>query len=258
MKNKVILIITMLLVIVCTIIIYTLLFEEQNKLFYINVGIACLAEIILLANIPILSNEKLLTIKNVSLSVSLNLFAIVIFLWTAGCSLLMDQDSNLKTLYIGLLVITIIFFIINGATVIMAGGVTEKKALDIQSTIAEDKARNILDEALKAAETKKRETLLEVKEESLRTKNELENINSDWKDKTLQSFKIVLDKISMIPAYKLDRHSEIVNELTEKLNEIHELFQKVAGSPEQGELQSHTTLKINQLRNYVQTIKSTL
>ena len=101
MKNKVILIITMLLVIVCTIIIYALLFEEQNKLFYINVGIACLAEIILLANIPILSNEKLLTIKNVSLSVSLNLFAIVIFLWTAGCSLLMDQDSNLKTLYIG-------------------------------------------------------------------------------------------------------------------------------------------------------------
>ena len=139
MKNKVILIITMLLVIVCTIIIYTLLFEEQNKLFYINVGIACLAEIILLANIPILSNEKLLTIKNVSLSVSLNLFAIVIFLWTAGCSLLMDQDSNLKTLYIGLLVITIIFFIINGATVIMAGGVTEKKALDIQSTIENKK-----------------------------------------------------------------------------------------------------------------------
>ena len=228
MKNKVILIITMLLVIVCTIIIYTLLFEEQNKLFYINVGIACLAEIILLANIPILSNEKLLTIKNVSLSVSLNLFAIVIFLWTAGCSLLMDQDSNLKTLYIGLLVI-------------MAGGVTEKKALDIQSTIENKKMFSA-----------------SIDNYWIGTKNELENINSDWKDKTLQSFKIVLDKISMIPAYKLDRHSEIVNELTEKLNEIHELFQKVAGSPEQGELQSHTTLKINQLRNYVQTIKSTL
>ena len=36
---------------------------------------------------------------------------------------------------------------------------------------AEDKARGIIDEALKTAETKKRETLLEVKEESLRTKN---------------------------------------------------------------------------------------
>ena len=123
----------------------------------------------------------------------------------------------------------------------MAGGVTEKKALDIQSTIENKKMFSA-----------------SIDNYWIGTKNELENINSDWKDKTLQSFKIVLDKISMIPAYKLDRHSEIVNELTEKLNEIHELIQKVAGSPEQGELQSHTTLKINQLRNYVQTIKSTL
>ena len=241
MKNKIILIITILLAITCTFIIYTLLFEEQNKIFYINVGIACLTEIILLANIPILSNEKLLTIKNVSLSISLNLFAIAIFLWTTGCSLLVDQDNNLKILYIGLLVITTIFFIINGATVIMAGGVTEKKALDIQSTIENKKMFSV-----------------SIDNYWIETKNELENINSDWKDKTLQSFKIVLDKISMIPANKLDRHLEIVYELTEKLNEIHELFQKIAGTPEQSELQSRATLKISQLRNYVQTIKSTL
>ena len=39
---------------------------------------------------------------------------------------------------------------------------------------AEDKAREIIDEALKAAETKKREGLLEIKEESIKTKNELD------------------------------------------------------------------------------------
>ena len=39
---------------------------------------------------------------------------------------------------------------------------------------AEDKAREIIDDALKTAETKKREGLLEVKEESIRTKNELD------------------------------------------------------------------------------------
>ena len=39
---------------------------------------------------------------------------------------------------------------------------------------AEDKAREIIDEALKTAEAKKREALLEVKEESIRTKNELD------------------------------------------------------------------------------------
>ena len=39
---------------------------------------------------------------------------------------------------------------------------------------ANERAREIIDEALKTAETKKKEALLEVKEESLRTKNELE------------------------------------------------------------------------------------
>ena len=39
---------------------------------------------------------------------------------------------------------------------------------------ADEKSREIIDEALKTAETKKREALLEAKEESLKTKNELE------------------------------------------------------------------------------------
>ncbi len=39
---------------------------------------------------------------------------------------------------------------------------------------ADVKAREIIDEALKTAETKKKEALLEVKEESIKTKNELE------------------------------------------------------------------------------------
>lgn len=39
---------------------------------------------------------------------------------------------------------------------------------------ADEKARAIIDEAVKTAETKKRESLLEVKEESIRTKNELD------------------------------------------------------------------------------------
>ena len=39
---------------------------------------------------------------------------------------------------------------------------------------AEEKAREIIDDALKVAERSKREALLEAKEESLKTKNELE------------------------------------------------------------------------------------
>ena len=50
----------------------------------------------------------------------------------------------------------------------------QKKATATTIGNAEDKAREIIDEALKTAENKKREGLLEVKEESIRTKNELD------------------------------------------------------------------------------------
>ena len=49
-----------------------------------------------------------------------------------------------------------------------------KKNIETKIGNAEDKAREIIDEALKTAETKKRESLLEIKEESIKTKNELD------------------------------------------------------------------------------------
>ncbi len=49
-----------------------------------------------------------------------------------------------------------------------------KKVVEAKIGNADEKAREIIDEALKTAETKKRESLLEVKEESIRTKNELD------------------------------------------------------------------------------------
>ncbi len=67
------------------------------------------------------------------------------------------------------------------AAIVVSAAVTALIVINVQkksaaSTIgsAQDKAREIIDEALKTAETKKRESLLEVKEESIRTKNELD------------------------------------------------------------------------------------
>ena len=67
--------------------------------------------------------------------------------------------------------------------------VTEKK---IGS--AETKAREIIDEAVKSAENKKREALLEVKEESLRTKNELEKETRERRSELQKYEKRVLSK----------------------------------------------------------------
>lgn len=49
-----------------------------------------------------------------------------------------------------------------------------KKVVEAKIGSAEEKAREIIDEAVKVAETKKREALLEAKEESIKTKNELD------------------------------------------------------------------------------------
>jgi len=49
-----------------------------------------------------------------------------------------------------------------------------KRVIESKIGSAEEKAREIIDEAVKTAETRKRESLLEIKEESIRTKNDLD------------------------------------------------------------------------------------
>ena len=52
----------------------------------------------------------------------------------------------------------------------------------------------IIDEAVKAAETKKREALLEVKEESIKTKNELDKEIKDRRAEIQRNERRVLNK----------------------------------------------------------------
>ncbi len=86
-------------------------------------------------------------------------------------------------------------------SLLVAIPVTSKVAVDKKTKAdaevvgtAEDKARNIIDEAIKTAETKKREALLEVKEESLRTKNELEKETKERRNELQKYEKRVLSK----------------------------------------------------------------
>ena len=75
------------------------------------------------------------------------------------------------------LVTAIIIVLAVVVTAVITGVVvTTVQKKNAASTIgnAQDKAREIIDEALKNAESKKRESLLEIKEESIRAKNELD------------------------------------------------------------------------------------
>ncbi len=70
----------------------------------------------------------------------------------------------------------------------------QKRIYEAKVGSAEEKARGIIDEALKQAETKKREALLEAKEESLKTKNELEREVRDRRNELSRLEKRVMNK----------------------------------------------------------------
>jgi len=78
---------------------------------------------------------------------------------------------------------------------------------------ADEKAREIIDEALKTAETKKREALLEAKEESLKAKNEFERETKERRAELQRYEKRVLTKEET-----LDRKTEALEKKESKLS----------------------------------------
>lgn len=77
---------------------------------------------------------------------------------------------------------------------------------------AETKARQIIDDAVKTAETKKKEALLEVKEESIRTKNELDKETKERRVELQRYERRVLSKEEAV-----DKRSEAVEHRETKL-----------------------------------------
>jgi ribonuclease Y len=87
-----------------------------------------------------------------------------------------------------------------------------QKVVEAKIGSAEEKAREIIDEALKTAETKKREALLEAKEESLKTKNELEKETKERRAELQRYEKRVLTKEET-----LDKKTEALEKKEAKL-----------------------------------------
>ena len=75
---------------------------------------------------------------------------------------------------LGYVITALIAIVVSAAITYFVTASVLKKSASSKIGNAENKAREIIDEALKTAETKKREALLEVKEESIKTKNELD------------------------------------------------------------------------------------
>ncbi|MGL6173226.1 MAG: Rnase Y domain-containing protein, partial [Cellulosilyticaceae bacterium] len=71
------------------------------------------------------------------------------------------------------MVIIAIIIILVGIICFAAGVLYRKNIAEAQIGSAEEKARKVIDDAIKTGEAKKREMLLEAKEENIKVKNEL-------------------------------------------------------------------------------------
>ena len=117
---------------------------------------------------------------------------------------------------------------------------------------AEAKAREIIDDAVKTAETKKKESLLEIKEESIKNKNELEKETKERRSELQRYEKRVLSKEEA-----LDKKSEAIERLeagfTAKEEELKQREAKVEELSQQRvqELERISGLTSEQAKEYL-------
>ncbi len=115
-----------------------------------------------------------------------------------------------------IIVAVVVILVSNVVTMLIVKNVSVQKYKEEEETKignAEEKARNIIDEALKTAETKKREALLEAKEEALRNKNEIERESKERRAEIQRYEKRVLSKEEA-----LDKKSEALEKKEARLN----------------------------------------
>ena len=239
--KKVLFPLMVLLAVACTAGVYYLLFDgETSRLFYINTIVTCLAEVLLLSNIPIWSGEKMMTVKNASVTVSINVYAILLFSWTTIYTLVIYnfESENYKPLYIGVLLLTLLFVIFCGATLI-GGETTEKHVKGLETAVSNKKL-----------------FVFSAQEALMNIKDALQDDDSDWKDETLRALRTITDKIGAMPTEKLGKHTDIANELKERFQTIEEMCESLATAENKSEIQAKITRKTNQLKNYLVTIKT--
>ena len=145
------------------------------------------------------------------------------------------------------------------ATLVIAVPVTyyvtsqyEKKLTQTTIGNAEEKARAIIDEALLSAEAQKREALLEVKEESIRTRNELEKEIRDRRNEVQRNERRIQQKEEAIDRKTdaLERKEQSLSSKEETLRRQKEEISKLSEQRVQ-ELERISGLTSEQAKEYL-------
>ncbi len=153
---------------------------------------------------------------------------------------------------IGIVVAVVVTLIITAIVTYLITTAYHKKVTEARIGNAEEKAREIIDEAVKAAETKKREATLEAKEESIRVKNDLDKEVKERRAEIQRSERRVVQKEE-----NLDRKLEAIEKreagFAAKEEEINKQKAQVAKLNEERiqELERISNLTSEQAKEYL-------
>ena len=127
-----------------------------------------------------------------------------------------------------------------------------KKVSDGKIGSAEERARKIIDEALKTAEDTKREKLLEVKEESLKTRNDLEKEVKDRRNELQRAERRIQQKEENVEkrSEAIERREQSLSAREENLNKKSEEVAKLSEQRLQ-ELEKISGLTSEQAKEYL-------
>ena len=95
-----------------------------------------------------------------------------------------------------------------------------KKAMEVTIGNAESKARDIIDEAIKAADAKKREASLEIKEETIKARHDFEKETKERRGELQKYEKRVLNKEETV-----DKKAEMLERREQSLTAIEKIFE---------------------------------
>ncbi|MCR5402479.1 MAG: ribonuclease Y [Butyrivibrio sp.] len=145
------------------------------------------------------------------------------------------------------------------ATLVITAAVTwafasnyHKKVTDAKIGSAEERARKIIDEALKTAEDSKREKLLEVKEESLKTRNDLEKEVKDRRNELQRAERRIQQKEENVEkrSEAIERREQSLSAREDNLNKKSEEVAKLNEQRVQ-ELEKISGLTSEQAKEYL-------
>lgn len=201
-------IITLLVLFGCTFFAFDLLFAEHTPLFWVDLFLTIVAECTFLANLPILTNDKVSSLSSMVGGLYANICGIVLIAWMLIYNLALKDDYDISIFIVGILIIVGVSWGIGFMASTTMVKATEKQ-IAFDSIVAE-----------------KRNFKEEVSDYAFKTQRAMRELTFEGKEQTIKAYKIAIDKVCSLPSFIFEKKQQESEKIVMQLYDISELCNK--------------------------------